>query len=465
MKLSFSLRTFAALVTLCWGLHASAQTSFSFTFGVSQPTNAIVLGDSTTYTITLTNLLSDFGQVYVTNSFNQPVTFLSSSNDFVIGTFTNNATNGVFTLFNVPLSAIINLTLRVQPGTPGSLTNQITVTANTTAVVPASTNIVTTVINPVADLGVKFLVPPAVVMVNDPMTYSIVASNAGPASATGVFLTNSLTGVKLLSVSSSNFTLLNDRMVFALGTLAARGDRTIDLTVQPTNAGILGLASAVASTGIIDTNTANNAATTNVVINSFLPATLTVTNLNDMVLDRQTGRLKQTVRLSNVGTNDAPSVRVMVAGLTNRLSNAVGTNNGTPYVLYAATLSTNSFVDLVLEYWSPSRLVFPVPNSSYTALSVPLVNPTVPGGGTNAFNITSGKWLANGTFLIEFQSVPGASYTVLYSADPNFGSNVFAAQPAVTAPANRTQWIDNGPPKTVSLPTQTPARNYKVQRN
>jgi len=34
--------------------------------------------------------------------------------------------------------------------------------------------------------------------------------------------------------------------------------------------------------------------------------------------------------------------------------------------------------------------------------------------------------------------------------------------PAVTANTKRTQWIDSGPPKTVSHPSAVPARSYRI---
>ena len=66
--------------------------------------------------------------------------------------------------------------------------------------------------------------------------------------------------------------------------------------------------------------------------------------------------------------------------------------------------------------------------------------------------------------LIEFQSVPGRSYTIVYSADSVFTSPLYA-QPAVVAPADRVQWIDDGPPKTVSTPASVAARFYRVILN
>jgi len=67
-------------------------------------------------------------------------------------------------------------------------------------------------------------------------------------------------------------------------------------------------------------------------------------------------------------------------------------------------------------------------------------------------------------FLIEFQSIPGASYTVLYRNN-SILSNEIAAQPTIVAPADRVQWIDYGPPKTVGPPASVSSRFYRVIQN
>ena len=61
-------------------------------------------------------------------------------------------------------------------------------------------------------------------------------------------------------------------------------------------------------------------------------------------------------------------------------------------------------------------------------------------------------------------ATPGRPYTVLYSDEVNF-TNVRAAQTSILATANRMQWIDDGPPKTVSRPATIGARFYRVITN
>ena len=77
-------------------------------------------------------------------------------------------------------------------------------------------------------------------------------------------------------------------------------------------------------------------------------------------------------------------------------------------------------------------------------------------GGAQLQRIDS---LPNGDMLLEFLSTPGDSYTIQYSHN---GEDWFGVLPAVTAGANVTQWVDNGPPKTPSHPSTMKSRLYRV---
>ncbi len=112
----------------------------------------------------------------------------------------------------------------------------------------------------------------------------------------------------------------------------------------------------------------------------------------------------------------------------------------------------------------PTRLPITVANGSYNAVAVSAAN-LVPAGGTNgAFLITLMTNLAGGNILIEFQSRRRAGITPSWYDTNADLSTPLAAQPAITAPANRVQWIDDGPPKTVSAPGAG-MRFYRVLLN
>ena len=254
---------------------------------------------------------------------------------------------------------------------------------------------------------------------NDPLSYTITVTNTGPSSASDVMVTNGISTAKLLS-ATSGYTLAGNLLVFDLGALAGGSSQSVGVTVQPTAVGILPVTAAISVTGAVDTDTSDNSVLANLPVSGFLPGQIVVSNLSAMVFDPQTSLMKQTIRAWNVGTNSAPSLRVGVTNLPVRLFNAVGTNNGNPYVLYAAPLATNSHVDLGMEYYNPTRLAITIPNSNYIAQIVALADLSVTNGTGSTFAITKQVTLTNGTFLIEFQSTNGASYTVLYSADSTF---------------------------------------------
>jgi hypothetical protein len=68
-----------------------------------------------------------------------------------------------------------------------------------------------------------------------------------------------------------------------------------------------------------------------------------------------------------------------------------------------------------------------------------------------------------GRFVIEFASVPGKSYTIIYSDDNMVTWKV--ATPTVTAGSNSTQWYDDGPPETDSAPVSLTSRYYLIIPN
>jgi hypothetical protein len=61
-------------------------------------------------------------------------------------------------------------------------------------------------------------------------------------------------------------------------------------------------------------------------------------------------------------------------------------------------------------------------------------------------------------YVLEFTSTPGRVYTIIYSDDLRSWK---AATPSITATANRTQWYDDGAPKTDSKPGVQSIRFYR----
>lgn len=73
-----------------------------------------------------------------------------------------------------------------------------------------------------------------------------------------------------------------------------------------------------------------------------------------------------------------------------------------------------------------------------------------------------GTRFANGTFLVEFPSQLGVTYYVQYAATPaDLATNAQTVLPPINGTGAHIQWIDDGPPKTDSPPTNG-SRFYQV---
>ena len=169
--------------------------------------------------------------------------------------------------------------------------------------------------------------------------------------------------------------------------------------------------------------------------------------------------------MTNAGPGSALAVRVVVSGLTNRLFNATGTNNGNPFVTSPAALAVNQKVSLLLQYYSVSRSVFAFSNSQLQAEAVVMPALTPPAAAsTSATNNAYILRQAHGHIMIEFPAVAGTNYTIVY-ADNVLFSNAQMILPSIKAPANWVQWVDYGPPATATHPTNTPQRYYRVFLN
>jgi uncharacterized repeat protein (TIGR01451 family) len=467
--LLFNVKGFSNFLTLGWLVlamivaspRASAQ---GFGLSVTPSVNSILVSNSLTYTINVTNLTGLVLQdVWVTNSFSAPFQYLTSSASQTVNVFTN-TTSVQFDLGPVGISNIVQVLLTAQPNAVGTFTNTV-VAAVPGTIYAASTNAIVQVTNLViqADLGVTMTGPSQVVITNDWMTYGVTVTNAGPSTAPNVILTNTLPpGVISIFPTTNQAASSNIISTFNLGTLANGGYTNLQFTVQPTNVTNLTFSASVGASGITDPNPTNNFTSTNITVTNYLPGSLVAVTNSPPSINFQNALTEQSITLSNAGLSSVPAARVVVMGVTNQLFNAVGTNNGNPFVYYSAPLAAGQSVNLLLQYYP--RGYFPFTNSQLSAFAVPLPNWTPPAATTGTNIISRIVELTNGDMLIEWPSTVGQTYTVVYSTNVLF-SNAMIAPPTIVAPANRTQWIDYGPPTTVSAPVNSSARFYRVYQN
>jgi hypothetical protein len=144
-------------------------------------------------------------------------------------------------------------------------------------------------------------------------------------------------------------------------------------------------------------------------------------------------------------------------GYAIRVYNATGTSNGVPYIDYNAPLVPGGQpVNLTVEYYIADRKTVPQPR---LVVEFP---------GLQTFEVPEGTALSatfqiiNGNGVMEFSTLAGQIYYVQYAEDAGGTGGWKTALPAITGTGGVVQWIDNGPPKTESAPSEVPSRFYRV---
>jgi uncharacterized repeat protein (TIGR01451 family) len=156
------------------------------------------------------------------------------------------------------------LTLQLQTTNTGLLTD--TAIAVSDVADPNSLNntasAAATVINPTADLALALFGSPDPVFPGATLTYTLIISNGGPSTASGVAATNTLpAGVKFLGASPLAYLTNGSLVAFTnLGNLGAYAVTNLTITVQPLALGLLSDSASVADF-FFDPVKANNFAT------------------------------------------------------------------------------------------------------------------------------------------------------------------------------------------------------------
>lgn len=452
-------RKYSALALVLAGLWVAQPRAYAQDFGLnaSASPNSVEINNPVLYTIAVTNLNAfAIDNVFVTNALSGAFVFNSATINRPGAFFTNSFGDIVFRINNFIGGDIAQLTLSLSPVAGGFFTN--TITAGAFGRTNAVTNLVTQVNFPPADLGISMTNAATGVLTNDTTTIGLLVTNLGPSSASGVTVTNTLpTSFKLLSVSPAavSNSFLGGNLILRVGTMASGSSTQLLVSVQPTNAGPFDLIASVSATNITDTNAANSVVTNSMTVGA-VSGNLQVVILNQS-FNLQTGLLEQRVRVTNTNATDVDAARVIASAMPSgaRLYNASGTNSGSAYALYNSAISAGNFADLVLEFYVLKVSTF---TNTLSAFGVPAISLTAP--PTSGVIITN-KAMSSGGFLVEFPAIIGRTYTIVYADNISF-SNALVAQPSIVAPATQVQWIDNGPPKTVSHPTSAPQRYYRV---
>jgi hypothetical protein len=200
-----------------------------------------------------------------------------------------------------------------------------------------------------------------------------------------------------------------------------------------------------------------------VVTSVVSPASAPPTIQTGLLANFQNSLIEQALRVTNQNPQAIPAFRILVGNLPVDVTvfNAQGiTAAGVPYLLVSEGLAATESATFTVQFHRANGMADFTPTYTLELLTKAeadaLLAPEPPGPRLAITRIVA---RADASMLIEWESVPGRSYLVLYSDDLTTFRTVL---PTVNAVANRTQWVDAGPPHTHSHPSKAGMRFYTV---
>ncbi|MFO1487032.1 MAG: proprotein convertase P-domain-containing protein [Verrucomicrobiota bacterium] len=247
--------------------HANPPAS-DVAVGIRALPNPVTIGNSLTYTISVTNNgPSAASGVVVSNNFTSSLALTSANVSQGTATIVGNVV--LLSIGGMNQGAVVTATVTGIPSAEGQIVAKANVRANQTDPVPGNNNAtVNTAVSAAADLGVGFQNVPASIVLGNNLTYTVSATNFGPSIATSVFLTQILPpAAQVVSSNSSLGTLSQSGNVMTcnVGSLGQGGVVTMTVVVfVPTSQTVT--SSVTVSGGLADLFSANNSATATTIV-------------------------------------------------------------------------------------------------------------------------------------------------------------------------------------------------------
>ena len=290
--------------------------------------------------------------------------------------------------------------------------------------------------------------------------HTLTVTNQGPSDASGISLQLSEIlpeGVTVDSINPANETIFADS-IWSVGNLAAGNSSSIIyyFQVPGTVTGGADLISSQATVNSSNEPLLNPEDDANSITTDIVSPSNTEIAGEDIKLDFQTGLFKQVVTITNNNLGALPAFRVLVGGLPIgvTVANSQGDVLGNSFLLFNQALESGESIELTVEY-----LQADASGGFEPTFEIELLDQIENQSAGEGVEVDRCEVLENGDVLIEFPSQIGATYTIQYSQNGEAWNNVV---PDITAGGTRLQWIDNGPPKTISHPSGEKLRLYRV---
>ena len=261
----------SGMISNGWSLNLTAVNLVGSTadlVATASTAGSVIVGNNLTYNLTVTNYgPSTATGVILTNALPAGVTYISSS--ATQGGISVAAGVITWTPGTLVMNAGAALSFVVNTTSVGTLTNNCYVQGNETD--PNTVNNAATTTTPVvgatADLVLSLVDAPDPLYSGNNVTYTITVTNAGPATAPGVSITNTLPPtVTFVSATPAGYVRAGQVLTFTnLGSLAVGGQTVASIVVRTTVGGTI-TNTAVTASLVTDPFKANNSATVKTVV-------------------------------------------------------------------------------------------------------------------------------------------------------------------------------------------------------
>ncbi|MDA3874927.1 MAG: PKD domain-containing protein [Kiritimatiellae bacterium] len=412
-----------------------------------------VYEDAADSTFDLTNIFSDIEDADSDLSY----TVVSNSNPSLVATSIDAGTDMLTVDYLADQSGTVTITVRATDSGPGPLFVEDTFTVT---------------VNKLVDLTVTAVEDKDPVLAGNGLPgnliHQIKVMNNGPSDATNLVIDFTQTlpaGVTLDSATPNSGSESSGTWTIPALAEGQMAILTLTLSVPATVVGGTDTIITVGGvTSVTEPLTATGDDTATVETSVSSPASTGIDLETGLIGNFANSLLEQFVKVTNNNPDAVPAFRILVSGLPNgvTLFNAHGTTaTDVPFIVWNQELAPGGEEEVLMQYarntglanFTPVYTIEFLTSAEATALLAP------PALG-DALTVVRFVQLADESMLVEWASVPGMTYYIQYTSDMTTYTTVL---PGITAGANRTQWIDRGPPQTESHPSDvTGLRAYRV---
>jgi uncharacterized repeat protein (TIGR01451 family) len=299
------------------------------TLGLTAAPDPVLAGSNLNYTVRVTNLGPFTAtNVVVTDVLPPGAIYVTTTNAFG----TTSQTNGIVTcnLGNVATNSVPAVTIVIRPTIAGPTTNTASVIAGTPDLNlnNNSASVVSTV-NPAVDLALFKTATPASTFASSNVTYTILVTNKGPLTATGVILTDTIPAAFVplsVQITGGTCVLSNGVVTCNVGILPATATVTATIIAMTTTNGVFTNTASV-TVNEPDTVASNNTASATVRVTQLAIAMVGTNvvlswNTNDPAIILQS----RTNFTTNLWINATPPGPFVVSNRFTVTNSATGTN-------------------------------------------------------------------------------------------------------------------------------------------